>query len=96
MENVLELQEVTNEQVIVKVNANDPLTVAKNPWVSSDEAYYTITRGKNHMFTVVKKDGKTWSFRWGYDGYTLIADSVEQMRIKVVQFIRDNGIDIEH
>lgn len=96
MEHVLELQEVTSEQVIIKVNANDPLTVAKNPWVSLDEAYYTITRGKNHIFTVVKKDGRTWSFHWGYDGYTLISKSVEQMRIKVVQFIRDNGIDIEH
>jgi len=95
MENVLELQEVTSEQVIIKVNANDPLTVAKNPWVSSDEAYYTITRGREHIFTVIKKDGKTWSFHWGYSGYTLIAESVEQKKSKVLQFIRNNGIDIE-
>ena len=89
---VLELVSVDNEKVVIKINAKDPLTVAMNPEFSSNMAYITITRGENHIMTIVREDGTTWSFHWGCSSSTLISDSVATMRNKVVDFIRENGI----
>ena len=92
---VLSIQEYDEEQVIVKVNADDPLTIAKFPFLSSDMAYITITRGKEHIFTIIKKDGTTWSFHWGRSGYTLIGESTERLKKEVVAFVENNKIILE-
>ena len=89
MSNVFELQEANNELVVLKVNADDPLTVAMNPYLSSDMAYISITRGKEHVFTVIRKDGTTWNFHWGDSGYTLIGDGTKFLKRKVVDFIEN-------
>lgn len=96
MEKVLAIAEVTNELVIVKVNANDPLTVARHPYLSSDMEYITVTRGSNHIFTVINKDGKTWDFYFGSNGHTLIGESTALLKNKVMQFIKDNDIIISY
>ena len=89
---VLELVSVDNEKVVIKINAKDPLTVAMNPEFSSNMAYITVTRGEKHIMTVIREDGSSWSFHWGRGGHTLISESVEAMKNKVVDFIRENGI----
>ena len=89
LEQVFTLVEATPGQVVLKVLVNDPLAVAKFPFVSMDMAYITITRGKNHTLTVVKKDGKTWSFNWGENGYTLISDNTERLKKAAVEYIED-------
>lgn len=89
LEQVFTLVEATPGQVVLKVLVNDPLTVAKFPFVSMDMAYITVTRGKNHTLTVVKKDGKTWSFNWGESGYTLISDNTERLKKAVVEYIEE-------
>lgn len=92
LNNVLSIQEYDEEQVVVKVNANDSLTVAKYPFLSGDMAYITVTRGDDHIFTVIKKDGKTWSFEFGSKGHTLIGESTERLKKEVLQFIKENDI----
>lgn len=89
LEQVFTLVEATPGQVVLKVLVNDPLTVAKFPFVSMDMAYITVTRGKNHTLTVVKKDGKTWSFNWGENGHTLISDNIERLKKAAVEYIED-------
>jgi len=54
----LTIQEVTDDKVIVKVNADDPLTVARFPFLSSDMAYITLARGKTPVLTIIPKDGR--------------------------------------
>ena len=49
LEQVFTLVEATPGQVVLKVLADNPLTVAKFPFVSMDMAYITVTRGKNHF-----------------------------------------------
>lgn len=93
---VLEIAEVNNEQVIVKVNANDPLTVARYPFLDAQMNYITITRGDNHVFTIIKNDGSTWSFSFGSRGYTLIADSVKLLKDNVLKFIKENKIPLDY
>ena len=89
LEQVFTLVEATPGQVVLKVLADNPLTVAKFPFVSMDMAYITVTRGKNHTLTVTKKDGKTWSFDWGERGYTLISDNTERLKKAAIEYIED-------
>lgn len=96
MSDVLTIEEVTDEQVIVKVNAKDALTVARHPYLSSDMAYITITRGKNHIFTVIKENGTTWDFHFGESGYTLVSDGITKLKQKVLSFLDDNRIPIDY
>ena len=84
---VLELVNCNKNQIILKVNAKDPLTVAINPGFSSKMAYITVTRGSNHILTVTNEDGTNWSFSWGSNGHTLISDSVERLKQTVIDFI---------
>jgi len=89
LEKVFTLVEATPGQVIIKVLAEDPLTIARFPFVDSTMAYITVTRGENHILTVTRKDGKTYSFNWGSNGHTLISDSLEELRKAVVEYIED-------
>ena len=91
---VFEVFDVTRELVVLKVNANDSLTVAMHPYVQSNYDYITVTRGSDHVLTVVKKDGTTFDFHWGYSGYTLISEGLEVLRRKVVEFIKRNHINL--
>lgn len=93
---VLSIQEVDYNQVIVKVDAKDPLTVAKYPFLSSDYAYITVTRGKEHIFTVVHEDATTFDFHFGSSGHTLISEGLEELKNQVMGFIADNGIFMEY
>lgn len=88
MKSVFTLEERTPDQVIVKVNAvNDPLVIARHPYIDSKMAYITVTRGENHVFTVINHDGTTWSIEWGERGHTLISRSTELLKEKVVEYI---------
>lgn len=96
MDKIFELEEYDDKQVIVKVNAKDTLAVAKHPYVSSDMAYITVTRGTDHIFTVIKSDGKTFSFSFGVSGYTPISEALEALKKAVLDFISKNGININY
>lgn len=87
MKNVFELINNTNEMVVLRVNADDNLIIALNPYISGDMDYITVTKGENHTLTIIKKNGKTWSFDWGVNGYTLISSNTELLRKKVIHFI---------
>ena len=38
--------------------------------------------------TICKADGKSWSWHWGFDGYTLVSDSVREMQNRIVEACR--------
>ena len=46
--------------------------------------------------TICNNDGKSWSWHWGFDGYTLVSDSVRQKEKKIIESCRTycerNGI----
>ena len=86
---VFSLVENTNRQVVLKVNADDLLVIAKNPYINKEMAYITITKGSNHTLTVIKKDGTTFSFDWGSSGTTLINDNLNRLKWAAVDYIQD-------
>ena len=46
--------------------------------------------------TICKQNGKSWSWQWGYGGYTLVSDSVRETQHKIVEacqmYCKRNGI----
>lgn len=96
MTKVFKIEEVTNNQVIVEVSAKDPLTVARYPFLNSQMKYITITRGGQHICTVVNENGTTWSWEFGDRGYTLVSDSVEELEKNLLEFIKSHDIAIEY
>lgn len=86
---VFNLVDVNDEQVVIKVNAEDNLTIAMHPYISGNYDYITLTRGyeKDHIFTVIRKDGTTWSFHWGPHGCTMTSASVDRLRNKTLDFL---------
>lgn len=92
---IFELVEETSEQVIVKVNAKDPLTVARHPFVTAQMAYITVTRGDNHIFTIVYDDGHTWSCEYGRRGYTLIGENTKRLRSKLLDYLDENHVFLD-
>lgn len=83
---VLELVHYDNDKVVVKFKELSNLEKAMNPWVLNAE-YVTITRGKNHIMTMISKDGGSWSISWGDNGCTMISDSLLRSRKEIVAFI---------
>lgn len=92
---IFELLETTPEQVVIKVNAKDALTVARHPYIQANYEYITVTRGKEHILTIVHDTGTTFSFHWGDSGYTLISDSLEKLKRKVLEFISKHDVLME-
>lgn len=94
LDKIFSIQDVSTDKVIIKVHADTPLTVAEYPFVASNYEYITVTRkgGKygSYILTVVKDDGKTFDFCWGYNGHTLISESLEMLKKAVVKFIKNN------
>lgn len=96
MNNIFELVSNNNTQVVLKVHAKDPLTVAMNPYVSGEMEYITVTKGYDHVMTVINSDCRKWSINWGSMGHTLIGPSTERLKMEVLKFINELNISIEY
>ena len=94
MKNIFSIVENNAKQVILKVNANDNLTIARNPFIDSTYDYITVTKDDCHILTIIKKDGTTFSFHWGLGGYTLICESLEELKRHVIAFIYSKNISL--
>lgn len=96
LRNVFEIHSVSPQQVVLKVNVRNALTVAQYPFVNTEMEFISVTRGENHVMTVVKHNGQTWSIEFGANGHTLISDSVKVLKDNVLRFINDNHIMINY
>ena len=92
MENMLEIIEDNERLVAVRHLCKTPLGVALNPEFSLNDAYYTITKGKNHTFTTVSQDGKTWSFDFGESGSSLVDGITGLLKKRVLAFLLEKDI----
>lgn len=89
MSEIFELVSKEPEQVVIKVKELDNLMIAKHPYIDSSYDYINVTRGRQNVLTVIKKDGTTWNFEWGYYSNTLIGGSTERLRWAVIDFVEN-------
>lgn len=94
LDSVFELLENDSKQVIVKVKADNPLAVARFPFVNGTWEYITVTKKDTHVLTVIRKDGSTFSFHWGLGGYTLIGESLKELQRNITRFLLDKGVNM--
>lgn len=93
--NGFSLVENTDEMVILKNEVKRPIDIAKNPWLSSDDEYVTITKGRDHVLTLVKTNGKTVSISFGGRGHTLISDNFRRLKEKAIETAHVFGVLLE-
>ena len=82
-----EIVERTPDKIILEVLAKDSLAVAKYPYVSAEWDYITVTRGKEHVLTIVDNNGSRFDFYWGESGYTLISESLKKLKLSVIDYL---------
>lgn len=95
MDKMLKLIEDNDKLVVVQPLVKSALDVALNPEFSLTHAYYTITKGKKHFFTITYTDGHTWCFHWGNGSCSCIGEDTNALKKRVIDFLRDNGVFLE-
>lgn len=86
----------TEEHVILKNEAKSSLDVARFPYVNSQCDYITVTKGRNHILTIINENGGTFDFHWGERGYSLVTEAHDLLRKKVVEFVeKECAISLE-
>ena len=87
MNSILELVHVDDSKVVVKFKELSNLEKAMNSWVLPEAEYVTITRGRDHIMRIIRKDGSSWSIEWGDSGCTAMSKSLIESRNRIVDFI---------
>ena len=87
MNNILELVHVDESKVVVKFKELSNLEKAMTSWVLPNAEYVTITRGRDHIMTIIRNDGSSWSIEWGDSGCTVMSKSLIESRNRIVDFI---------
>lgn len=82
----------TKDMAILKVAVKTPLEIAMHPYLSSNYEYITITKGCNHILTVVKEDGTTFSFHYGFSGDTLVTEDLTMLKNKAMDALEKYGV----
>ena len=80
------------DMAILKVVAKTPWEVAQHPYLSSNYEYITVTKGEDHVLTIVKEDGTTFSFHYGRSGCTLVSKDLTMLKNKVINALEDYGV----
>lgn len=96
LDTIFTIVHIDYNQVIIEVKADTPLVVAMFPFVTSQMNYITVTRGREHVFTIINKDGSTKSFHWGERSVDCINESTKMLKANVLRFIQDNGIILDY
>lgn len=88
-EKMLSIAHNDEKLIVVQNKVSSAIETALNPEIPMDEAFYSITKGDNHIFTITKHDGTTYSFEWGGHGTTLISDSMYVKKQRVLNFLQE-------
>ena len=78
-----------NEKIIFKVKNLTNLDIAKHPYLNNKMEYITYYFTNENLLNIVNKDGSSWSVSRG----TLCAKSVDLLRSKVIEQIRNLNIN---
>lgn len=80
---LVKIVENNRDCVILEVTGS-MLDLIKLGCFNGDEIMFRLTKGKSHTCTVWTKDGKNYSWHWGYGGHTLVSDAMNK-RGKMIQ-----------
>jgi hypothetical protein len=58
------------------------------------EKYIRVTKGDQHILSIMENDGNTYSWVWSPNRYILVAYNLDERRKKIVKCLEELGIDI--
>lgn len=90
-----ELIQNTNELVILKNTVKTNLDVATHPYIDKTIDYITISKGDDNVITLVKTDGSSFCYTNGKSGYTIVNESLHELRRAAFSYIHSLGITTE-
>ena len=82
--NLVDIIENNIDCVLLKIKDNKQVDLLKLGYFNGNEEYIRLTKGNNHTCTIVEKNGDTYNWYWGEDGFTLVSDST-QKRGKLIE-----------
>lgn len=76
LKDMVELAVNNDDCVVLKVKDGQEMNLISLGYFNGDETMMRLTKGKDVICTVFRKDGKRFSWNWGISGYTLVSDQV--------------------
>lgn len=65
--------------VILKIKPDKKIKLLELGCFDGNEEYLRLTKGDDHTCTVIKKDGKSFSWDWGKNGFTLVSEKTKML-----------------
>ena len=88
--NIVEVITNNEDCVILKLKENCEMKLIEFGGFDLLDYLFRLTKGKNHTCTIFKKNGESFSWYWGRDGYTLVSYEKEKMGKLIERCIVDD------
>lgn len=79
--------------VVLKVKDGHEMDLIALGCFNGNETMFRLTKGKTVTCTVFYRDGKSFSWHWGYGGYTLVSPETER-KGQLIQSCIENDFGI--
>lgn len=94
LKDMVELVANNDDCVVLKVKDGQDMNLISLGCFNGDETMMRLTKGKNVTCTLFRQGGKSFSWHWGIDGYTLVSDQVWRMG-QLIQSCIENDFGIK-
>lgn len=81
---ITEVAANNNECVVLKVKEGHEMDLIALGCFDGNETMFRLTKGRTVTCTVFWKDGSSFSWHWGYAGYTLVSPNMD-MKGRMIQ-----------
>lgn len=79
-----------NEECVVLEVTGTPMDLIKLGYFDGDETMMRLTKGGNHICTVWRKNGGSYSWEWGISGSTIVSDKMNRQGTLIQECIEDD------
>jgi hypothetical protein len=79
-----------NEDCVILEVVGTPLDLIRLGCFNGNEKLIRLTKGKRYTCTVWDKDGKSFSWFWGYGGHTLVSDQITKQGKLIQECIEED------
>ena len=89
LSDIVKIAENNKECVVLEVTG-EPLDLIKIGYFDGDETMMRLTKGGNHICTVWRKNGGSYSWEWGTGGNTIVSDKMTRQGKLIQECIEDD------
>lgn len=79
LKDITEVAINNSECVVLKVKPGHEIDLIALGYFSGNETMFRLTKGSTVTCTVFYNNGRSFSWHWGFGGYTLVSDDTDKM-----------------